>query len=177
MMHFTRWCLLLAVLLLANGCATRPSAQADWPWPDPPRSAGGERAAGAAPTAPSSAGARPSQPRSPDQLLAASAVGQSLVEDARALREQGDFPGAWRLLERGIAMHSRDPVLWFEMARIRLAQQRWQAAENLAQRALEYSLPDDAVSTWCWELTAEARAALGDDAGAAEARRMSRARL
>lgn len=175
-MQFTRCSLLLAGVLLLGGCATRPAAEADWPWPDPPRSADSEPVAGSVPAGSSPAATRQPQARSPDALLAASAVGQSLLEKARELREQGDFPGALRPLERGIAMHPRDPVLWFEMARIRLAQKRWQAAENLAQRALEYSLPDDAISAWCWELTAEARAALGDEAGAAEARRMSRTR-
>lgn len=112
-------------------------------------------------------------PRSADTLIAASEVGQSLVREARRFRSSGDFRSATQRLERAISITPRDPVVWFELARVRLAEEQWAAAENLAQRALEYTYAGDAVVPWCWELIARSRDARGDSAGAADARRQA----
>ncbi len=109
-------------------------------------------------------------------LVAASDVAQSLVLDARQRRQRGDYAAAVQRLERAISITPRDPVVWFELARVRLAEEQWTEAENLAQRALEYAYQGDAVIPWCWELIARTRDARGDASGADSARRQARVR-
>lgn len=171
-----------------SGCATSPDATSSaWPWPDEPTvgsygdggggvgSSTGHDRVSSSPHA-----ADPEEParinRSPDDLVASSAATHSLVTNARERRRAGDLTGAGRALERAISLGPRDPVVWFELARLRLAEGRWSDAEITAQRALEYSLPGDDVSAWCWILIAEARDAQGDSGGADEARRQAQLR-
>ncbi len=158
-------------VVLLVGCASQPAQTGAWPWPDDPWAATSQdRAAG--PATPDADAAIPVA--SADTLVAASEVGQSLVSEARRYRSSGDFRAAAQRLERAISISPRDPVVWFELARVRLAEQQWAAAENLAQRALEYSYAGDAVIPWCWDLIARSRDARGDASGAAEARRQAR---
>ena len=165
-------------LLFLAGCASAPRPAA-WPWPDEPYSDGASNSPYAEPESGNaySESAREPERRSvgPDQLLASSEVAQQLVDEARSLRAQGRYAEAYRQLERGVSISPRDAVLWFELARVRLAEQRWEDAENLAQRGLEYAR-DDMVSAYCWEVIARSREARGDAAGAAEARRQGRVR-
>lgn len=166
-------------LLVMVGCASQPAQTTSWPWPEDPRIDGqsGERSGGAAEAGGNSNQTSSSTPRSsPDNLVAASDVAQSLVADARRHRQSGDFSGAVQRLERAISITPRDPVVWFELARVRLAEEQWNEAENLAQRALEYTYGGDDVIPWCWELIARSREARGDLPGADQARRQAQVR-
>lgn len=164
-------------LLVMVGCASQPAQTSNWPWPEDPRvdgqgSGSGEGVGGAS----GSANQASSSHQSPDNLVAASDVAQSLVADARRHRQSGDFSGAVQRLERAISITPRDPVVWFELARVRLAEEQWAEAENLAQRALEYTYGGDEVIPWCWELIARSREERGDFTGADQARRQAQVR-
>ncbi len=165
-------------LLAAAGCASQPAQKSSWPWPEDPWVDGqaGQRSDGSAGAGGNASQASSSSRPSPDSLVAASDVAQSLVADARRHRQSGDFSGAVQRLERAISITPRDPVVWFELARVRFAEEQWGEAENLAQRALEYTYGGDDVIPWCWELIARSREARGDLPGADQARRQAQVR-
>lgn len=180
-------CASFLIALGLSACATAPQPQV-WPWPDEPYSGGANEGASSgareweSPTkAPSDSqnpygGSNQVRSRGEQSLYASSAVAQQLVDEARSLRNQGRYAEAYRQLERGVSIAPRDAVLWFELARVRLAEERWDDAENLAQRALEYAQPGDDVSAYCWELIARSREGRGDYDGAEQARRMGQVR-
>ncbi len=168
----------LLILMVVTGCATQPVDNRAWPWPEDPwvgQQSGSSQGA-QSPRTETTPGRSATSDQSPDMLVAASEVAQSLVLDARQRRQRGDYAAAVQRLERAISITPRDPVVWFELARVRLAEEQWAEAENLAQRALEYAYQGDAVIPWCWELVAHTRDARGDAAGADAARRQARVR-
>lgn len=183
MRHINIHILSFLLVLLVSACVSSPKPQV-WPWPDDPHidgySSQNQRVVvaeeGEAPSGSQRSASGSSALANPDALHASSAVAQQLVDEARELRRQGRFSEAYRQLERGVSIAPRDAVLWFELARVRLAEKRWGEAENLAQRSLEYSVQGDDVSAYCWELIARSREGRGDRDGAAQARQMGRVR-
>jgi predicted Zn-dependent protease len=93
----------------------------------------------------------------------------ALVAEADAAREAGRHVAAAAALERALRIESRNPRLWLELARVRLAQGDSVQAENLVARGLSHAGKDRRLRALGWRLIAEARAARGDEAGAAEA--------
>ena len=166
------WALLLSLLL--GACASAPAERSPWPWPEDPY-AEGTGSQSRSPERGETAEATNQRPADPT-LYAASAAGQSLLEEARNARAAGENGIAASKLERAISIGPRDPVLWFELARTRWEQGRVDEAENLAQRALEYAYPEDPVSTASWLLIGDCRESRGDRSGAAEAYRQARVR-
>lgn len=168
-----------AILCLLQGCVSAgPTQTSDWPWPDAPYPEPARESGGAPSQSPpsSQSPSATSQPQSPQQVAARSQVGQSLVKQAREQRVMGAYVDAAATLERAISIDAQDPVLWWELARVRLEQNRLNDAETLSQRALEYAWPEDPVYAACWELIAQARALRGDQRGAAQAREQARRR-
>lgn len=168
------------LLALLSACvATGPAQTADWPWPDGPYP---DQDQGTSPNPtrlpPPSAEQPPvsNPPSSSRELAARSQVGQSLLVQAREQRVMGAYVDAAASLERAIGIDAQDPVLWWELARVRLEQNRLEDAETLSQRALEYAWPEDPVYAACWELIARARLLRGDQRGAAHAREQARSR-
>ncbi len=60
---------------------------------------------------------------------------QLLLASAREQRQNGDLARAATTLERALRMAPNDPYLWHELARVRLAEQAWQQAIQLANRS------------------------------------------
>jgi predicted Zn-dependent protease len=94
---------------------------------------------------------------------------RSLVAQAGADLEAGRSTNAAAGLERALRIEPRNPRLWQELARVRLAQGDAEQAEGLATRALSYAGTDRRLRAASWGLIAAARAARGDEAGAREA--------
>lgn len=92
-----------------------------------------------------------------------------LAAEARADLAAGRYANAASGLERALRIEPRNPRLWLELARLRLAQGDPGQAESIAARALSYAGSERRTRADCWQLIAEARVARGDEAGAAEA--------
>lgn len=92
-----------------------------------------------------------------------------LLDEAARLRRSGDLDAAALSVERAMRIQPGNPWLSLELADIRLEQGNPSQAEQLAQRALAQAGGDRQLQARCWTLTAAARDARGDAAGAAAA--------
>ena len=60
---------------------------------------------------------------------------ESLLNDAKTYYEMKQFEQAAALLERALRIEPRNPILWHNLAGIRLAQEDWKRAANLATKS------------------------------------------
>lgn len=60
----------------------------------------------------------------------------TLLTSARSAAQAGELERAAAITERALSISPRDPVVWYELARIRSLQQRYSEADGLARRAL-----------------------------------------
>lgn len=93
-----------------------------------------------------------------------------LLEDAREARSRGDTGGAGRYLERALMLAPGQPILYRELADLRLEEGDPVAAEGLALRALHRAPDNPDWQAGVWEMIALARRRQGDQAGAQLAR-------
>jgi predicted Zn-dependent protease len=89
-----------------------------------------------------------------------------LMETARTDAAAGRLANAAASIERALRIEPRNPRLWHELARVRLRQGEYTQAESLAARSNSWAAGDNALRAANWRLTAEARSARGDEAGA-----------
>jgi Flp pilus assembly protein TadD len=82
-----------------------------------------------------------------------------LMENARADTRAGRLAEAGASLERALRIEPRNPRLWHELARVRLAQGQFAQAENLAARSNSFAGSDSTLRSQNEQLIAEARAA------------------
>jgi Tfp pilus assembly protein PilF len=61
---------------------------------------------------------------------------QSLVTQARAQIARGELPGASTTLDRALHIEPQNPLLWIELARLRLSESDPKQAESCGRRAL-----------------------------------------
>ena len=91
------------------------------------------------------------------------------------LSKAGDHSAAGQLdaasenLERALRIEPRNPLLWHELARIRLAQGQYRRAENMAAKSNMLTGADRHLKSKNWRIIGEARNRLGDRQGAREA--------
>jgi tetratricopeptide (TPR) repeat protein len=100
----------------------------------------------------------------------------ALTNEAQAALETGDLDNAAASLERAIRIQPRNPMLWHDLAEIRLKQQqpgRIEDAENLAKRSNSHAKGNSALIRANWAIIAESRRLRGDAEGAADAQRKS----
>ncbi len=81
---------------------------------------------------------------------------QLLLASARTLRQEGDLARAATTLERALRMAPNDPYLWHELARVRLAEEEWQQAIQLANRSRILAGDDDKLRQQNSEIIAAA---------------------
>ena len=74
-----------------------------------------------------------------------------------------------RDLERALRIEPRNPVLWHELARIRLEQGQYRQAENMAAKSNMLTGTNRYLKAKNWRIIGEARNRLGDLQGAREA--------
>lgn len=85
-------------------------------------------------------------------------------------RRTGDLDAAVVSLERALRIAPEDPLLWNELAEVRLDQKQYGRAEQLAAKSNALAGPQDArLRTANWSLIARARRAQGDIPGARKA--------
>lgn len=90
----------------------------------------------------------------------------ALMESARTDNAAGKPDAAAATLERALRIEPRNPVLWQELARLRLQQGQYQQAEGLAARSNGWAANDKPLRAENWRLIGEARLKRGDHAGA-----------
>ena len=126
----------IAVSILLGACAAPTSAPVQTPGP--------------AETAPA-----PSPPPSTARETTAVA---SLMDSARVDAAAGRLPDAAATLERALRLEPRNPRLWQELARVRLAQGDFVQAEQLAQRSNSWAGSDSALRAENARIIEDARA-------------------
>jgi Tfp pilus assembly protein PilF len=97
-----------------------------------------------------------------------------LIAQARAYSDAGAYERAQPVLEQAMRIEGRNPLVWYEMASLRLNQGMNQAAEDSALKAIRFSRDTPRVAIQSWLLIAEARKRQGNESGAEQA--MSKAR-
>jgi predicted negative regulator of RcsB-dependent stress response len=90
----------------------------------------------------------------------------ALVETARQDAHEGRYPAAAAGLERALRIEPRNPVLWHELARVRLDEGQAAQAEQLASKSNTLAGANNALRSHNWRLIGHARAHGGDQAGA-----------
>ena len=107
-------------------------------------------------------GVPPAPPAPPQENLAVA----SLVDSAHNEAAAGRLASAAASLERALRIEPRNPRLWQELARVRLAQGEYAQAEGLAARSNSWAGSDGALRAENWRLIAQSREARGDADGA-----------
>lgn len=90
----------------------------------------------------------------------------SLMESAQADTQAGRLANAAASLERALRIEPRNPRVWHELARVRLAQGDYMQVEGLAARSNTWARDNPALRAENWRLIARAREARGDAQGA-----------
>jgi Tfp pilus assembly protein PilF len=98
----------------------------------------------------------------------------SLTDQARTEASAGRLENAAASMERAIRLEPRNPRLWQELARLRLIQQDYVQAENVAMRSNTFTRGDYAMRAENWSIIAQAREARGDSSGARSARELAK---
>jgi Tfp pilus assembly protein PilF len=118
------------------------------------------------------AGVQPSAPvGAPDNIPppaahVENAAVASLMDGAHADAAAGRLANAAASLERALRIEPRNPRLWQELARLRLAQGEYIQAEGAAARSNGWAGADMALRAENWRLIAKSREARGDATGA-----------
>lgn len=81
---------------------------------------------------------------------------QSLVTQARAQIGRGELPGASTTLDRALRIEPQNPLLWIELARLRLTEGDPRQAEGCARKALALGSADPIVRQQAGRLLADA---------------------
>jgi predicted Zn-dependent protease len=98
----------------------------------------------------------------------------ALLDTAERQANSGDLESAAASLERAIGIDGRNPVLWYHLATVRLAQGNAKEAEQLARKSTSLAPGNSVQQARNWELIARARQAQDDIRGAAAAEQRAR---
>jgi predicted negative regulator of RcsB-dependent stress response len=93
----------------------------------------------------------------------------ALLNKAGDQAAAGQMDQASENLERALRIEPRNPVLWHELARIRLEQGQYRQAENMAAKSNLLTGTNRNLKAKNWRIIGEARNRLGDLQGAREA--------
>jgi len=132
------------------------------PPPYRPPAAGSEPVPPAAPAPPATAtppggtAEAPAAPAAPSRDYRLGPATQSLVAQARAQVARGELPGASTTLDRALRIEPQNPLLWIEVARLRLAENDAPQAEAFARKALALSAGDPAARAQAGRVLADA---------------------
>ena len=99
----------------------------------------------------------------------------ALLREAKIFYEEGQSEQAAALLERALRIDPRNPVLWHNLAGVRLQQQDWVRAASLAAKSNSLAVDNKWLRVRNWVLVAQACEGMGDMDCTAEARNRARA--
>jgi hypothetical protein len=162
------------LLAVAAGCSLLSS---------PERALAPIAPAGAAPASTGSAAGSPppvppASPMLPAEPLPASSAprhselspaAHALLAQAQTQQSEGDAMGAASTLERAVRIEPRNPTLWTELARLRLATGEAPQAESLARKAVALSSGNPRAASEAWRVVADSLKAQRRNAEAREA--------
>ena len=96
----------------------------------------------------------------------------ALLDEARLLKRGGKLDRAASVLERALRIAPDDAEAWHHLAAVRLEQEDFRAAEQLAKKSNRLAPRTASLQAKNWTVIARARRGLGDEEGAliAEAR-------
>lgn len=100
---------------------------------------------------------------------------QALLDRASDQQQAGNYAAAAVSLERGLRIEPNNPLIWHRLARLDAQQGQFSRVEQLAAKSNSLAGNDQALVADNWNLIAQARAALGDRAGAQQARQRASA--
>jgi tetratricopeptide (TPR) repeat protein len=98
-----------------------------------------------------------------------SPAAHALLSQAQAQQADGDALGAASTLERAVRIEPRNPTLWTELARLRLATGEAPQAESLARKAVALSSGNPRAASEAWRVVADSLKAQRRNAEAREA--------
>jgi len=105
-------------------------------------------------------------PEPPSRAFKLGPAAQALVNQARSQIARGELPGASGTLDRALRIEPQNPLLWIEVARLRLTESDPKQAENCARKALLLGSADATVRVAAGHLLADALRAQKRDAEA-----------
>jgi len=155
------------LLLFMQGCSTSPPV----PYPPPVVEQGGTLPG--EPARPVTPGGIQAQPARPTVTTSSPAV-VALLGQAENQANTGNLEAAAASLERAIRIEPRNPLLWYHLATVKLAQQEAAQAEQLAVKSNSLAAGNRMQQSRNWRLIGRARQALGDGTGARAAERRAR---
>ena len=115
------------------------------------------------------AGMQATEPPPPPTQPSENTAVIALLNKAGNQSAAGQMDKASENLERALRIEPRNPLLWHELARIRLEQGQYRQAENMAAKSNILTGTDRILKTKNWRIIGEARNRLGDLQGAREA--------
>jgi tetratricopeptide (TPR) repeat protein len=143
---------MLGAAVLLSGCpasSRRPDPSNPIPQPQSPDlTAPSPQPPPAAPSAP-----RPVPPPRENRLSPAT---RSLVTQSRALVSRGELDGASSTLDRALRIEPNNPLLWIELARLRLAEGDAHQAEGCGRKALALASGDRSAQAQAGRVLADA---------------------
>jgi tetratricopeptide (TPR) repeat protein len=98
----------------------------------------------------------------------------ALLQQAEQQANAGDLESAAASLERAIRIDSRNPVIWYHLATVRLSQGEPRQAEQLASKSNSLAPGNHIQQSRNWLLIAQARRQLDNATGAAAAEQRAR---
>lgn len=113
----------------------------------------------------------PSEPSAEPEMPAypSSPAASALMQEAEGSRNRGDIANASAILERAIRIQPRNPIIWQQLADIRLSQHQPDLAEDLAKKSSVLASGNKTLIRKNWQLIAEARRQKNDLEGAMDA--------
>jgi tetratricopeptide (TPR) repeat protein len=139
-----------------------PAASRERERSDSPFSDRSPRTIDSAPQSTATPGVTSGQPTS-------SAAAASLIAEASQLASADQYERAGSTLERAISIEPENPLVWHRLAALRLSQQRYDQVVAMAQKSNRYAADWILLRAANWELIAQAKTAMGDSNGAANA--------
>ena len=143
---------IVAVLAL-SACAMQKSGESR-----PGGGVGGESPSGTAQPPPPT----PERPGAPaPRQFHLGAAANALVSQAHQQAGGGDYSQAAATLERALRIEPDNPLLWIEIARVRLGENNPVQADAMARKALTLAAGDAAAQASAWRLIADSARARG----------------
>jgi len=102
---------------------------------------------------------------------ASSAAVVALLAEAKTNFETQEYEQAAANLERAIRIDPRNPILWHNLAGVRLKQQDWKRAASLADRSNALAVEDKWLRVRNWMIIVWACEGMGDAQCAIDARK------
>lgn len=97
----------------------------------------------------------------PEREYQLGSASRSLVNQAHAQMEGGNFVVAAGSIERALRIEPNNPLLWIELGKVRQAEGNYAQAENLGLKALSLATGDPRTQSSAWYLIADSLRARG----------------